>query len=302
MKKILILIISLISYLNTIAQEGNTFFTWEQYSGNWEEQLLEAYDFYKKIEANEFPEYALRSVNFIFNSDTKEKLEKLSTRLSEFNCSSLEISEGYTSGYKLRGQTERFPITKDNIIFWHLAFYKEGYTFDSELAHYGTSTKKENLEFLDYSTDKEKTYYLKAVEEYKRGNLFGAIVNWNNTLKVNQKDFYSYYDLAYAKNELGMFKDAMKDFDKAIEINPRYYSAIVARGTLSDENKEYDIAITYYNKAIALEPTNPQAYFNKGNTYFNKNERKEACLLWTKAQELGAKYAGERINEECNKR
>ncbi|MDW3649501.1 MAG: tetratricopeptide repeat protein [Bacteroidia bacterium] len=300
MKKILILILSLISYFNTFAQEGNTFFTWKQYSEKWEEELLEAYDFYKKIEANEFPEYALGHIIFIFNSDTKEKLEKLSTRLSEFNCSSLEISEGYTSGFKLSGQTERFPITKDNVIFWHLAFYKEGYAFDSELAHYGISTKKEKLEFLNYSADKEKAYYQKAVEAYKEGNLFGAIVNWNNSLKVNQKDYFSYYDLGYAKNELGMFKDAMKDFDKSIEINPKYYSAIVARGTLSDENKEYDIAITYYNRAVALEPTNPQAYFNKGNTYFNKNDRKEACLLWNKAKELGAKYAAERIKEVCN--
>ena len=98
-----------------------------------------------------------------------------------------------------------------------------------------------------------------------------------------------------------MFKDAMKDFEKSIEINPKFYSGIVARGTLSDENAEFDIAIEYYNKAINLEPKNPQAYFNKGNTYFNKKELKKACEIWIKAKEFGSEYAQERIDKECGK-
>jgi tetratricopeptide (TPR) repeat protein len=70
---------------------------------------------------------------------------------------------------------------------------------------------------------------------------------------------------------------------------------------LSDENGEFELAIEYYNRAIELEPENPQAYFNKGNTYFNKKELKKACELWKKAKELGAEYAQERIDKECGK-
>ena len=96
-----------------------------------------------------------------------------------------------------------------------------------------------------------------------------------------------------------MFTSAMNDYDKAIEINPKFYGAIVSRGTLSDENEEYNIAIEYYERAIMLEPENPQAHFNMGNTYFNIKELKKACDLWTKAKELGAEYAQERIDKEC---
>ncbi len=83
-----------------------------------------------------------------------------------------------------------------------------------------------------------------------------------------------------------MFKDAMKDFDKSIEINPKFYGGIVAKGTLNDENGEYDLAIDYYDKAIELEPENPQAYFNKGNTYFNKKDPKRLVKYGKKRNNL----------------
>lgn len=277
----------------------NTYFTWEKYSENWRTELVNAIGLYEQIASNKFPVYGLNFMDFTFVSDKKENLVNLLNSLSEkYNCSKLEITKE-NGLYELNGNTEKFPITEDNIIFWELSFYKEGYQFDSKLSGYGAYSENEKIKFLDYSTENEMIFYKKAVDCYENGNLFGAIVNWNNTLKVNPKDYHSYYDLGYAKNELNMFNAAMKDFEKSIEINPRFYGAIVARGTLSDENKEYNIAIDYYDRAIKIEPENPQAYFNKGNTYFNKKELNKACDLWSKAKELGAEYAQERIDKEC---
>lgn len=277
----------------------NTYFTWDQYSENWRTELINAVELYERIENGNFPEYGLNYLDFTFKSDNEENLEQLAKRLSDvFNCASLKI-ENDNGIYELTGNTEKFPITKDNIIFWELSFYKEGYRFDSKLSGYGAFSDNENVQFLDYSAEMENVYYKKAIEYYENQNLFGAIVNWNNTLKCNPKDYYSYYDLGFAKNELNMFKDAMNDFDKCIEINPNFYGGIVARGTLNDENGEFELAIEYYDRAIELEPKNPQAYFNKGNTYFNQKELNKACELWTKARYLGAEYAQERIDKEC---
>lgn len=279
----------------------NIYFTWERYLENWRTGLLDAVTLYEIVEKGIFPEYGLNSLEFTFVSDKKENLKNLSNRLSEnFNCSSIKIKKR-KENYELNGNTEEFPITKDNIIFWRLSFYKEGYDFDSELTDFGASFDKDNVEFLDYSEKNGSTYCKKALESFQNGNSFGAIVNWNNAVKVNPKDYDSYYNLGYVKNELKMFRDAMKDFEKSIKINPKFYSGIVARGTLSDENNEFDTAIEYYNKAIKLEPENPQAYFNKGNSYYNKKETMKACEFWTKAKKLGANYAQERIEKYCKK-
>jgi tetratricopeptide (TPR) repeat protein len=278
---------------------GNTYFTWDQYVANWRGQLVNIEELLNRTD--QFPEYGLNMLDFTFKSDKKENLERLLYVLSEtFNCTDLSI-EYNSKTYELWGNTNQFPITRDNMVYWALCFYREGYNYDSELSGYGMYSGIENIEFLDYSERNAELFYKRAVAYFENENLFGAIVNWNNTVKIDSQDYHAYYDLGIAKRELKMFYDAIKDIDKSIAINPQYYSGVVARGTLSDESGEYDLAINYYDQAITIEPENPQAYFNKGNTHFNKKELGKACYYWNKAKDLGGEYAQERIDKECIK-
>ena len=41
------------------------------------------------------------------------------------------------------------------------------------------------------------------------------------------------------------------------------------------------------------------AYFNRGNSKFNRDDKKGACEDWIRAKELGADYAQERIDDHC---
>ena len=92
-------------------------------------------------------------------------------------------------------------------------------------------------------------------------------------------------------------------YDKAIEIAPKFVSALINRGGLKDENGDYQGAITDYETVLKLDKLESeekqQAYFNLGNTYFNLKDKKRACENWNKALEYGAEYAKERINEHC---
>lgn len=300
MKQLFIIGLLFLNTISIIGQMENSYFTWDHYSENWHSELMNAIELYERIIEGNFPEFGLISLDFTFVGDKKENLENLLERLSEiYNCHDLEI-EKVNGEFELFGKTEKIPITKDNLMYWELSFYKEGYIFDSRLAGYGILSDNKKVEFLEYSDEYEEIYYKKAVEQYQKENLFAAIVNWNNSIKINPNDYHSYYDLAFAKNELNMFTDAMKDYEKSIEINPNFYQGIVARGTLSDERGEYKLAISYYDRAIKIDPENPQAYFNKGNTYFNKKKLDKACGLWNIAKELGAEYAQERIDKECS--
>ncbi len=44
-----------------------------------------------------------------------------------------------------------------------------------------------------------------------------------------------------------------------------------------------------------------KAYFNRGNSKYNMKDLESACKDWTKAKELGAEYANDRINQYCTK-
>lgn len=63
---------------------------------------------------------------------------------------------------------------------------------------------------------------------------------------------------AYAREN--KFREAIADFDAALEINADLIDAYVERGLLFANNKRYDDAIGDYNRAIQMDPKNAQAY------------------------------------------
>ncbi|NVK73284.1 MAG: tetratricopeptide repeat protein [Oceanospirillaceae bacterium] len=84
-----------------------------------------------------------------------------------------------------------------------------------------------------------------------------------------------------------------------LEIAPDFTDAIVNRGSVKDENGDYNDALLDYEKALELKPREAMIYFNIGNTKYNQGKKSEACENWQKAKELGADYVEDRIAKMC---
>ena len=81
---------------------------------------------------------------------------------------------------------------------------------------------------------------------------------------------------------------AISDYNKAIELNPRFADAYVIRGLAYAQGKgQFDKAIADYNKAIELNPRYAKAYYNRGLAYFFKKEYDNAWNDINRAQDLG---------------
>jgi len=72
--------------------------------------------------------------------------------------------------------------------------------------------------------------------------------------------FYNNRGIAYG--EKGQYDQAISDFNKAIEINPRYGQAYNNRGIVYRLKGQYDQAISDFNKAIEINPRDAQTYNN----------------------------------------
>jgi tetratricopeptide (TPR) repeat protein len=57
---------------------------------------------------------------------------------------------------------------------------------------------------------------------------------------------------------------ALKDFNQAIALNPKFVDAYVNRGELFARRKEYQLAAVDFNKALELDPQNPAGYKMRG--------------------------------------
>jgi tetratricopeptide (TPR) repeat protein/tRNA A-37 threonylcarbamoyl transferase component Bud32 len=88
-------------------------------------------------------------------------------------------------------------------------------------------------------------------------------------------------------------KQAESLLKKAIELDPTNAEAFYNLGKLYTSKKEYAKAIQAYDKAIDLNPRSPDAFFNLGFLYYGKKDYPKAEALFLKVTELQPTYLDE---------
>jgi tetratricopeptide (TPR) repeat protein len=122
---------------------------------------------------------------------------------------------------------------------------------------------------------------------------------WSNVLSNSPNKARAYFGLGFAYGRENKFEEAMKNFNKAIELQPRYPDVYNNRGIIFGMEKKYDESISNFNKAIELKADYPEAYFNRGLTYFNIGKKEIACGDLQKAAAMGHLTAIEMYNKFC---
>ena len=90
---------------------------------------------------------------------------------------------------------------------------------------------------------------------------------------------------------MGRNKDALRDFNKAIQIDPRYISAYLNRGVVLTIMGDKKAALRDYNKIIGLKPTEALAYANRGGLFF-KSDKRRALADFKKFLQLAPRHPG----------
>ncbi len=88
-------------------------------------------------------------------------------------------------------------------------------------------------------------------------------------------------------------KQAESLLQKAIELDPTNAEAFYNLGKLYTSKKEYAQAIQSYDKAIDLAPSSPDAFFNLGFIYYGRKDYPKAEALFLKVTELQPTYLDE---------
>jgi len=105
-------------------------------------------------------------------------------------------------------------------------------------------------------------------------------------LSHNSLDAESWEILALT-NPTGDENWALDKLKKAIELNPRLYSAHIAIGNFYTSKKKYDDALLHYNEAFKINPLSEEVYYvNMGVVYKNQSNYDEAIRHFQKALAL----------------
>jgi tetratricopeptide (TPR) repeat protein len=113
--------------------------------------------------------------------------------------------------------------------------------------------------------------YREAVGAYREGPQDSAV--------ILNKIGIAYHQLL----ELG---SAMRYYNRAINLNPKYAEAINNLGTVYYARKGYRQAIRYYRRALEIAPNSASIYSNLGTAYFARRQYDLAFATYQKALSL----------------
>lgn len=213
----------------------------------------------------------------------------------------IEIDPGYAEAYYCRG------LAKNDYLDYRSAMRNLNKRLSDESETIGR----------DYSKDIAMYYQLK---DYS-----GAIADFDMAIKINPKHAKAYYNRGLVKNyfqdhldeidnfsrtnergseftesncstDLRMnfgyrnYSGAIADFDKAIEINPRYAKAYYRRGIVKNYYQDHYGALMDFNKVIEVNPAYAEAYYRRGKLKEILDQKENGLLDLRRAEELG--YTG----------
>ncbi len=133
-----------------------------------------------------------------------------------------------------------------------------------------------------YSTSSHTQFKLlsKLLTENKFSDalLYGRILT-----ELNSKDPRIYNILGATKAKLGLMKEAIVFFKKAIKISPSYHEVHNNIAIVLKNLSQHTDAIRHFDQAIKLMPNYASAYYNLGSLYEKLNKRVELANLINKA-------------------
>ncbi|MGA9097468.1 MAG: tetratricopeptide repeat protein [Methanotrichaceae archaeon] len=140
-----------------------------------------------------------------------------------------------------------------------------------------------------------KTWYNKGVDVMSQGDFLQAIKYFDKAIELDPKDVKSWNNKGICLLSISRFDDAIACIDKTIEIDPQHAFYWYNRGVCMDRLGHVDEAIQSFDKAIELYPKYAEAWFNKAVALESKGGEKKAAIdAWRSYIRISAKDRGQK--------
>lgn len=241
----------------------------------------------------------------ILSAGQSNPMDLYHTGNSNFNAGNFEKAiENYTELMKI---IEEPTVQKTCFINRGLS-YDRLKKYDLAIADFTTAIKMDSADMASFID--------RGLSKMRSGNFEKAIVDFNHVigLRTNQRmtenAIYWKAQIHYSQHK---FKKTIEDCDQYFRINPNDPEMYFIRGSANGMLQNFEESIKDYDKAIKLEPNYYQAIANRGTTKINlltgngnfqpsKKETKSACKDLKKAKELGDNSVDDLIYVYCGKK
>ncbi|HMP98768.1 MAG TPA: DnaJ domain-containing protein [Cyclobacteriaceae bacterium] len=145
--------------------------------------------------------------------------------------------------------------------------------------------------------------YMMEAYVYRQSRKFDeALISYDQVIQLGYFIDSVRYESAYILNyQLQRCNEARKLFEDMIAHNYKTTDALIAIGWCLQQQYDNQKALNYFQRAIAYDSLNAEAYFMAGFSQIMLKENDEACMMLAKAMSLNHKRAAEYFNRFCVK-
>ncbi len=147
-----------------------------------------------------------------------------------------------------------------------------------------------SLVATDDNPQDAKGWYAKGYNLARQGEYDEAIKAYDEAIRLDPKYVNAWYAKGNNLNNLGRYHEAIEAYDETIRLDTKYENAWYAKGVVLRKQGKYDEAIEAYDEAIRLNPQDANAWYAKGYALKLLGRTTEADAAFAKAKELG--YTG----------
>jgi predicted O-linked N-acetylglucosamine transferase (SPINDLY family) len=104
------------------------------------------------------------------------------------------------------------------------------------------------------------------------------------------------YKRANVYNVLGQWDMAVSDYDRAVALDPEHWRAFCNRGTALERLARWQEALASYDRAIELAPNDHMSYYNRGSALTGLERFDEALISYERAISLKGDFVAALIN------
>ncbi len=99
-------------------------------------------------------------------------------------------------------------------------------------------------------------WFGRAVFEQSMGLYKSALKDYRKVIDIDPEHYLSYYNVGYLNFDLGMMDEALRNWNYCTQMNPGYAKAFYMKGLLFEEKGKKQDARLNYKVALELEPEN----------------------------------------------
>ncbi len=143
-------------------------------------------------------------------------------------------------------------------------------------------------------------FFNRAQDKFELADYKEAILDYNKALELSPTEICLVYSMrGNAKRNLGDFDGAISDQNKALDFDPLYADGYFNRGIANFKKGNFDGAIQDYSQVLKINPKDSDAFFNRANIKKEIGDMKGSCEDWRQAADLGDDDAKKFLREHC---